>query len=52
MKIPPWVPDWNGNGQQDIGDAFMDYMIFRQVTGADQEDDSDGNNDDEQENSC
>ena len=33
MGIPPWVPDWNGNGVLDIGDEFMDYMIFREVTG-------------------
>lgn len=26
-------PDWNGNGQPDPGDAFMDYMIAHQALG-------------------
>ena len=27
------IPDWNNNGRHDAGDAYLDYMITRQVLG-------------------
>ena len=27
MAIPPWVPDWNGNGQIDLQDIALTLTI-------------------------
>ena len=32
--------DWNGNGRPDSGDEYIEYQIFRQVTGQDSDESS------------
>lgn len=32
MGLFDWVQDWNGNGHPDLGDAYMEYQIFQEVT--------------------
>lgn len=45
MGFFDFVHDWNGDGIKDAGDAFIEYQIFKQVTGTDE----DGDNEDQEE---
>ena len=37
--------DWNGNGKEDWGDRYIDYEIYKDVTGQNDDDGSSGGGD-------
>lgn len=45
--------DWNGNGQIDPMDQFIDYMVFQEVMGRGSNDEDDSEDDeDDQKDGC
>ena len=45
MGFFDFVHDWNGDGIKDAGDAFIEYQIYKQVTGSTDEENCDEDED-------